>query len=95
MAKGKKSKGTTYVSKGERRSVARSISKAVRRDQTYLERALNALDAHSKGRRAYITVPNDSKKEPFKRVLVKDLLKANKKEKTNDRQEASVSSGNL
>ena len=74
MAKGKKSKGTNYVSKGERPSVKRNIVNAVRRDVDPWTRAINALEAHEKGKRAYLTVPTSSKKEPMKRVLVKHVL---------------------
>lgn len=48
MAKGKKSKGKHYVSKGERPSVKRSILKAVRKDVDPLTKAINKLEALSK-----------------------------------------------
>lgn len=48
MAKGKKSKGKHYVSKGERPSVKRSILKAVRKDVSPLTRAIYKLEAQDK-----------------------------------------------
>jgi len=49
MAKKKKSR-TSQTSKGERRSVNRSITKAIKRDRTELDRILNAWDSWKKGR---------------------------------------------
>ena len=43
MAKGKKSSGTHYTSKGERSSVKSSTLKAVSRDKTHLEKMLNKI----------------------------------------------------
>ena len=48
MAKGKKSKGKHYVSKGERPSVKRSILKAVRKDVDPITKAINKLESLSK-----------------------------------------------
>ena len=60
MAKGKKSSGTNYTSKGERPSVKNSTLKAVSRDTTYLEKMLNKMSAWRKGLKAYTLV--DGKK---------------------------------
>ena len=51
MAKGKKSKGKNYVSKGERPSVKRSILKAVRKDVDPFTKAINKLEALSKNKK--------------------------------------------
>lgn len=51
MAKGKKSKGKHYVSKGERPSVKRSILKAVRKDVDPFTKAINKLEALSKNKK--------------------------------------------
>ena len=62
MAKGKKSSGTHYTSKGERSSVKSSTLKAVSRDKTHLEKMLNKMSAWKKGRKAY-TLVNGKKVE--------------------------------
>ena len=40
---------TSQTSKGERRSVNRNITKAIRRDRTYLEKVVNAWTVWKKG----------------------------------------------
>lgn len=48
-----------YISKGERVSVSRSLTKAVRRDMRQngnsLARLLNQMDAHKKGKKTKLT----------------------------------------
>ena len=51
MAKGKRSSGNNYTSKGERRNVKKWITKAMRRETPVLETALNKQQAKAKGRR--------------------------------------------
>ena len=46
----KKKSRPSQTSKGERRSVDRSVTKAIRRDRTYLEKAVNAWKVWKKGR---------------------------------------------
>ena len=46
---GKKISRTSQTSKGERRSVNRNITKAIRRDRTYLEKVVNAWTVWKKG----------------------------------------------
>lgn len=70
---GKKTKRKTYVSKGQRDSIARSTVKAVRRGQSELEKALNKLAAWRSGKNPWITVPGPSKKEAFVRVRANAL----------------------
>ena len=65
---GKKVKRKTYVSKGERNSVARSTVKAVKRGRSEIEKAFNKLEAWRAGKNPWITVPGPSKKEAFVRV---------------------------
>ena len=75
MAKGKKSSGKTYVSKGERPNVSRSLIKAYRRDMyTPIEVALNKLEAWKKGKNPWITIPNPEgqSNKPFIRVRAND-----------------------
>lgn len=79
MGKGKKSKSSGFVSKGERRNVAKSTLKAMRRDRSPMEREMAKLDAHARGKRAYITIanpnPNQTNKR-FIRVLLRELDRA-------------------
>ena len=70
MAKGKKSKGNNYVSKGERSSVARWVCKQLKLERNgTLEQAQNKLDAHRKGKNTWITIPNPNKNETNKRFI--------------------------
>jgi hypothetical protein len=48
MAKGKKSSGKHYVSKGERRNISAAVTNAVRKDVDLITRALYKLDATNK-----------------------------------------------
>lgn len=50
MAK-KGGSGKTYVSKGERRNVAKSTTKAMKRERTGAEKMMYALEAYRKGKR--------------------------------------------
>lgn len=70
---GKKVKRKTYVSKGERNSVARSTVKAVRRDRSPIEKALNKLDAWRSGKNPWITVPGPSSNMRFVKVRANAL----------------------
>lgn len=49
MAKGKKSSGKVYVSKGERPSVNKGVLKAIKRERSPMTDLLNKLDAYNKG----------------------------------------------
>jgi len=50
MAKGKRSKGNNYTSKGERRNVRKDICKAMRRERSLLQTALDKQEAKRKGK---------------------------------------------
>jgi len=50
MAKGKKSSGAHYTSKGQRQNVAKSSTKLVRQSRTASDRIMNQLDAWMKGK---------------------------------------------
>jgi hypothetical protein len=65
---GKKVKRSTYVSKGQRNSIARSTVKAIKQGRSELEKAMNKLAAWRAGKNPWITVPGPSKKESFIRV---------------------------
>lgn len=49
---------TKYVSKGERRSIARGICKAVKRDRSVIDHWMNKQRAWLKGQNPWITVLN-------------------------------------
>lgn len=72
MAKGKKSSGTSYTSKGERSNVSRSTRAAMRREYIASgERIVNQMKAHRAGKRVMVTIANPNKEEtnrPFIRV---------------------------
>lgn len=72
MAKGKKSSGKHYVSKGERPNVKRETVVGTRRDNAnVLSREVRKLEAWSKGKNFVLTVANpnpNEKNKPFLRV---------------------------
>ena len=51
MAKGKRSSGTTYTSKGERSNVAKWVKKAMRREKSVLETMLDKQKSQKQGRK--------------------------------------------
>lgn len=69
MAKGKRSSGTTYTSKGERRNVSKNTTKQVRRHLSGAERAVNQISAHRKGKNTMVTIANPNKNETNKRFI--------------------------
>ena len=67
---GKKKQRAKQVSKGERRSVNRSVTKANRRDyMKSAERMSNQLTAFLRGKRVMLTVPNPNTNETNKRFI--------------------------
>lgn len=70
---GKKVKRKTYVSKGQRNSVARSTVNAVRRDRSEVEKAMNKLNAWRAGKNPWITVPGPSSNMRFVKVRANAL----------------------
>lgn len=67
---GKKKSRSTQTSKGERRSLARDIVKATRRDYMQSsERGQNQLSAFLRGKNVMLTIPNPNKNETNKRMI--------------------------
>ena len=67
---GKKKSRSTQTSKGERRSLARDIVKATRRDYMQSsERITNQLAAFLRGKNVMLTIPNPNKNETNKRMI--------------------------
>lgn len=72
MAKGKKSSGKHYTSKGEHNNVSRRLKKACRKDyieNRLVERAINQRNAFLKGKRVMLTIENPNKNETNKRFI--------------------------
>jgi hypothetical protein len=68
MAKKSKSKG--YMSAGIHSNVAQSTRRAMRADYVAsADRMLNQLDAHRKGKRVMVTIPNPNESETNKRFI--------------------------
>ena len=68
MAKGKKSSGKHYTSKGIV-GVDRKISKAVRRDRSEADNMLNKFKAYLSGKNVYVTIDNPNPLETNKRRI--------------------------
>ena len=67
---GKKSQRASQTSKGERRSLARSVVKATHRDYMQSsERTTNQLAAFMRGKNVMLTIPNPNKNETNKRMI--------------------------
>jgi hypothetical protein len=69
MAKGKKSSGKHYQSKGERSSVARKTILAMRQARSLSWINENIVKSWSKGENPWITVDNPNKEETNKRKI--------------------------
>ena len=75
MARGKRSSGKNYTSKGERSNVARAVVKANRRDYIEnrgIERLANQLKAWKRGKRVSVTIANPDKKNTKERYIKVD-----------------------
>ncbi len=72
MARGKRSSGNNYTSKGERRNVSRSVLKSLKIDYNKsMDRINNQVSAWRKGLHVMLTIANPDKKEtnkPYIRV---------------------------
>ena len=82
MAKGKKSTGKHYTSKGQRPNMSRSLLKAVKLAKTSSEKMENIVDAYSKGKNPWVIVANPNtaeKNKPFIRVKTEDVWGSAKK----------------
>ena len=71
MAKGKRSSGKNYTSKGERPNVSRWLVKKCRRDylSSELARSINQIDAFLKGKNVVLTIENPNKNETNKKFI--------------------------
>lgn len=74
---GKDKNKVSKTSNGERPNVASWGKKAVRRDREPLDIMIAKLKAFKRGKKVYITVPNENPNEtnkPFKRVEAKHIF---------------------
>jgi len=70
MAKGKRGSGKNYVSKGERDSVSKSTTKALRLDYLSSDaRIRNQQIAWRQGKNVMLTIPNPDKKNTKERFI--------------------------
>lgn len=60
---------SSKTSKGERRSIAKDVCKAVKRERTVLDKNKFKLAAWEKGQNPWITVPNENTNETNKRFI--------------------------
>ena len=67
MAKGKKSSGKNYASKGERRNVVNG--KQSSGDVSHLDTVSNKMKAFKKGKLVWLTVPNPNTNETNKKFI--------------------------
>lgn len=70
MAKGKKSSSKHYISTGEHSNVAKSTTKALRKQYLYSgDRIINQLKAFRAGKNVMVTIENPNKNETNKRFI--------------------------
>lgn len=76
MAKGKKSSGKHYTSKGQRPNVNRSLLKATKNSRNDVDKMTNIIEAYVAGKNPWVTVANpnnNEKNKPFIRVRAEDI----------------------
>lgn len=76
MAKGKKSSGTTYTSKGQRPNVSKDTTRKMSQETSLLDLNVNKIRALRKGKKVMVTIPNPNTAEtnkPFIRVPASEV----------------------
>lgn len=68
MSKGKGSR-VKYTSKGERVSMNTAPLKALKRERSGLDNAINKMDAFLAGKKVYFTIPNPNPNETAKKLI--------------------------
>lgn len=84
MAKGKKSSGKTYTSKGQGRNVSRSTLRLMRESKTEGDKLIDKQKAWLKGSNPWVTIDNPNKEQTNKRrirVRMNDLMHGSVKER--------------
>lgn len=80
---GKKSSGSTYTSKGERKNVSSSILNVMRAERSSADNMLNKQRAWMSGSNPWVTMENPNKEQTdkkFIRVRYNDLMHGSYKE---------------
>ena len=65
-----------YTSKGQRRSVSKWVTKAMKKDVPPLVRLMRQREAFNRGKNVMLTIPNPNKqetREPFIRINAKEV----------------------
>ena len=62
-------KRTKYTSRGQRASVSKELTKAVRNERSELDKILNKLNVWATGKKVMVTIPNPNKNETNKRFI--------------------------
>ena len=65
-----------YTSKGQRRSVSKCVTKAMKKDVPPLVRLRRQREAFNRGKNVMLTIPNPNKqetREPFIRINAKEV----------------------
>ena len=86
MAKGKKSSGKNYTSKGERSNVSKATLRLMRAGKSEGDKLIDKQNAWLKGSNPWVTIDNPNKEQTNKRrirVRMNDLMRgsANAREK--------------
>ena len=84
MAKGKKSSGKTYSSKGERSNVSKATLRLMRAGRSEADKLLDKQRAWLKGSNPWVTIDNPNKEQTNKRrirVRMNDLMRGSAKDR--------------
>ena len=84
MAKGKKSSGKTYSSKGERSNVSKATLRLMRPGKSEADKLLDKQRAWLKGSNPWVTIDNPNKEQTNKRrirVRMNDLMRGSAKDR--------------
>jgi hypothetical protein len=84
MAKGKKSSGKTYSSKGERSNVSKATLHLMRAGKSEADKLLDKQRAWLKGSNPWVTIDNPNKEQTNKRrirVRMNDLMRGSAKDR--------------
>ena len=72
----KKRSRTSYTSKGQRRNVSKWARKAMKRERTPFQDAINKLNAWKQGKKVMLTIPSKvESNKPFIRVPAEQVWK--------------------
>lgn len=84
MAKGKKSSGKNYTSKGERSNVSKATLRLMRAGKSEGDKLIDKQNAWLKGSNPWVTIDNPNKEQTNKRrirVRMNDLMRGSAKDR--------------